>query len=222
MLDNFAWLIDQFGHVPNGNRSYYLSRSQPPFFAAMVELVARRDGDAAYRKYLPQLRREYAFWMEGAGSLAPGRGASARRAARRRHVLNRYWDDRDYAARGSVSRGCCDARASRTARRRVYRNLRAAAESGWDFSSRWLADGKTLATIHTTDFDPARSQQPAVSAGADDRESAAKSPRDAACAKDMRDARGTAQERPSNGICGIRASAHSRTMTGARRRPATA
>jgi alpha,alpha-trehalase len=36
----------------------------------------------------------------------------------------------------------------------VYRNLRAAAESGWDFSSRWLADGKTLATIRTTEIVP--------------------------------------------------------------------
>ena len=36
----------------------------------------------------------------------------------------------------------------------VYRDLRAAAESGWDFSSRWLADGKTLGSIRTTDFAP--------------------------------------------------------------------
>jgi alpha,alpha-trehalase len=36
----------------------------------------------------------------------------------------------------------------------VWRNLRAAAESGWDFSSRWLADGKTLATIRTLDVLP--------------------------------------------------------------------
>ena len=38
MLDNFAYLIDQFGHIPNGNRTYYLSRSQPPFFASMINL----------------------------------------------------------------------------------------------------------------------------------------------------------------------------------------
>jgi alpha,alpha-trehalase len=36
----------------------------------------------------------------------------------------------------------------------VYRDLRAAAESGWDFSSRWLADGRTLPTIRTTDLLP--------------------------------------------------------------------
>ncbi len=38
MLDNFAWMIENYGHIPNGNRTYYLSRSQPPVFALMVEL----------------------------------------------------------------------------------------------------------------------------------------------------------------------------------------
>jgi len=41
MLANFATLIEHYGHIPNGNRSYYLSRSQPPFFAAMIELAAK-------------------------------------------------------------------------------------------------------------------------------------------------------------------------------------
>lgn len=31
-LKNFATLLDRYGHIPNGNRTYYLSRSQPPFF----------------------------------------------------------------------------------------------------------------------------------------------------------------------------------------------
>lgn len=29
MADNFAWMIEIYGHIPNGNRTYYLSRSQP-------------------------------------------------------------------------------------------------------------------------------------------------------------------------------------------------
>src|SRR5208282_6540760 len=40
MVQNSASLIDRYGHMPNGNRSYYLSRSHPPFFAGMIELVA--------------------------------------------------------------------------------------------------------------------------------------------------------------------------------------
>ena len=38
MLDNFAYEINTIGFIPNGNRTYYLGRSQPPFFAAMVNL----------------------------------------------------------------------------------------------------------------------------------------------------------------------------------------
>lgn len=53
MVANFAHEIDTYGHIPNGNRSYYLSRSQPPFFALMVELLAQHEGDAALKQYLP-------------------------------------------------------------------------------------------------------------------------------------------------------------------------
>ena len=48
MLDNIASLIDRYGHMPNGNRSYYLSRSQPPFFSCMVELIAAHEGDKVF------------------------------------------------------------------------------------------------------------------------------------------------------------------------------
>src|SRR5690606_30383361 len=79
---------------PNGNRSYYLSRSQPPFFSHMVELEARADPAVATR-YLAQLRREHAFWMDGAEGLRPGQ--AHRRVVRLEDgsLLNRYWDDRD-------------------------------------------------------------------------------------------------------------------------------
>jgi alpha,alpha-trehalase len=34
MLNDFASLIKRYGFVPNANRTYYLDRSQPPFFFA--------------------------------------------------------------------------------------------------------------------------------------------------------------------------------------------
>ena len=43
MVRDIAFEIDCYGHVPNGNRTYYLSRSQPPFFALMLDLVASRE-----------------------------------------------------------------------------------------------------------------------------------------------------------------------------------
>jgi alpha,alpha-trehalase len=147
MVNNFADLIDRFGHIPNGNRTYYLSRSQPPFFAAMVELVAARDGDRTYARYLPQLEKEYAFWMEGADTLA--KGAAHRRVVRLADgvVLNRYWDDQATPREESYREDVETARKSGRPVEEMYRNLRAAAESGWDFSSRWFADGRQLATI---------------------------------------------------------------------------
>ena len=108
MVDNFASLIDRYGHIPNGNRTYYLSRSQPPFFASMVELIAAgsRDPRAVYVAFLPALSKEYAFWMEGADTLEPGK--AHRRVVRLKDgtLLNRYWDDRDSPREESVPRRC--------------------------------------------------------------------------------------------------------------------
>src|SRR5665648_208634 len=69
MVDNFSYLIDTYGFIPNGNRTYYLSRSQPPFYAEMVEVLAESKGDSIYKKYLKFLEKEYEFWMDGAENL---------------------------------------------------------------------------------------------------------------------------------------------------------
>jgi alpha,alpha-trehalase len=69
-------------------------------------------------------------------------------------VLNRYWDDRAAPRDESYREDIATAAESKRPKAEVYRHLRAAAESGWDFSSRWLTDGKTLSTIHTSDFLP--------------------------------------------------------------------
>jgi alpha,alpha-trehalase len=151
MLENFAHLIDRFGHIPNGNRSYYLSRSQPPFFSHMVELVAERSGPRVYVQYAAQLRREHAFWMAGERGVRPGEAEARVVALPDGTLLNRYWDDLATPRSESYLEDLRTARqAPRRSPARVYRDLRAAAESGWDFSSRWLEDGQSLATIRTT------------------------------------------------------------------------
>ncbi len=154
MCDNFADLIRRFGHIPNGNRTYYLSRSQPPFFASMVELLASIDGPKTYERYREALRREYEFWMAGAESVPQGQ--AQRRVVRLADgtLLNRYWDDRAEPRDESYREDIETARISGRPVKEVYRHLRAGAESGWDFSSRWFADGRTLASIRTTDIVP--------------------------------------------------------------------
>jgi len=155
MVDNFAWQLDQYGHIPNGNRSYYLSRSQPPFFSLMVELLARHEGDDAYRRYLPQLRIEHAFWMHGAEGLAPGQARERVVRLADGQLLNRYWDARAVPRTESWTDDLATAaQASQRPPSQVYRDLRAGAESGWDFSSRWLDDPAQLSSIRTTAIVP--------------------------------------------------------------------
>ena len=155
MLDNFAHLIRTVGHIPNGNRTYYLTRSQPPYFAAMVGLYARATDTTRALEYLDALEQEYRFWMDGAEQLKPGQ--FWRRAVRMPEgvVLNRYWDDSDEprpeSYRPDVEIGQTLPESLRAG---FYRNVRATAESGWDFSSRWMRDPKDLRTLETVDLLP--------------------------------------------------------------------
>ncbi|TAM51259.1 MAG: alpha,alpha-trehalase TreF [Paraburkholderia sp.] len=154
-LKNFAALIDRYSHIPNGNRTYYLSRSQPPFFAQMVGLLAQREGDSAYLQYLPELKAEYDYWMEGAATVGPGHAARHVVRLFDGTVLNRYWDERDVPRDESYRE---DVETAHSIPQRnpedLWRNLRAGGESGWDFSSRWFADNRTLATIDVTSLVP--------------------------------------------------------------------
>lgn len=151
MANNFAYLIDTYGHIPNGNRTYYLSRSQPPIFALMVELF-ESVGLKPATNYLPQLLKEYAYWMDEVDELRPG---DVHRHVVRMpdgEILNRYWDDRDSPRDESYIEDIMTARAGSGTRpvHDIYRDLRAAAASGWDFSSRWLDNPCALETIRTT------------------------------------------------------------------------
>ena len=155
MLDNFAHLIRTVGHIPNGNRTYYLGRSQPPYFAAMVGLYAGATDSTQALRYLDALEAEHAYWMDGANRLATG--AAYRRVVRLRDgsVLNRYFDDIPEPRPESYREDYALAQAVPTARRAVlYRNLRASAESGWDFSSRWMRDTTDLRTLETVELLP--------------------------------------------------------------------
>jgi alpha,alpha-trehalase len=156
MVDNFGYLIDTIGFIPNGNRTYYLTRSQPPFFAGMVGILAQAKTDEqVYVTYLPQLQREYDWWMQGRAELSAANPAVLHTVRMPDgSVLNRYYDRGDYPRAESYREDVETAQASGRDAATVYRHLRSGAESGWDYTSRWFADGKTLATIQTTDIVP--------------------------------------------------------------------
>ena len=156
MVADFASLIDRYGHIPNGTRTYYLTRSQPPFFALMVQLLAQAEGPGsqAYTQFRPQLQREYAYWTADGAQPAPG---TAQRLAVRMpggELLSRYWDDSDQPREESYREDVEAAKTSTQPPAEFYRNVRAAAASGWDFSTRWFAPGQGLGTIRTTRLVP--------------------------------------------------------------------
>ncbi len=154
MVDNFAWLIEQIGFIPNGNRTYFLSRSQPPFFSLMVGLLAEVEGEKALLRYLPQLEKEHAFWMDGTEKAAAG--AACRRVVKLPggELLNRYFDDSPTPRPESYREDVELAQKSNRTDTELWQDLRAACESGWDFSSRWLEDAGDLSSIITTRLIP--------------------------------------------------------------------
>ncbi|MFQ3663530.1 MAG: alpha,alpha-trehalase TreF [Chloroflexaceae bacterium] len=160
MIKNFADLIDRYGHIPNGNRTYYLSRSQPPVFCCMLQLLEREQGFGAIEPYLSHLEREYHYWMDGEEN-AKGEPIANKRTVTLKEgvVLNRYWDDRNDPREESYREDVAlFRRVPAPFQCNLYRNIRAAAESGWDFSSRWLVrndDGTwNLESIRTTEIIP--------------------------------------------------------------------
>jgi alpha,alpha-trehalase len=110
----------------------------------MVGLSADRS-PATLRRRNGWLIAEHRFWMSGGRVVHLPDGA----------LLNRYWDDRaaprDEAYREDLLLAEANPDRDPTG---LWRDVRAAAESGWDFSSRWLADGKTLGSIRTTRLAP--------------------------------------------------------------------
>lgn len=152
MLDNFAYLINIVGHIPNGNRTYYITRSQPPFFSQMVKLLAQQKGDGVYTKYKDALRKEYNFWMDTDGNdIAdlPVKHCVSTPSG----IMNRYYDVGDTPRQESYREDFMQVEEVGGGKK-MYRDLRSGAASGWDYSSRWFTDGKTIETIVTTDIIP--------------------------------------------------------------------
>lgn len=154
MVDNFAHLIDIQGYVPAGNRTYFLSRTQAPYFACMVQLLASVKGDNTYKKYLPQLEKEYTFWMDGKPTEPTKETNSKKRVVwMDGNILNRYYGDEkprpEYFKEDKKL-----AKKSGQDLKLFYKQLRASDESGWGISSRWLEDGKDVFKLHTTAIVP--------------------------------------------------------------------
>merc|ERR1719410_1665864 len=68
MIENFKYLIDLYGHIPNGNRVYYTRRSQPPVFTQLVNDYLSSKNDPTTERLdiasvVWHLDQEFKFWQ---------------------------------------------------------------------------------------------------------------------------------------------------------------
>jgi len=81
MIENFLFEIEHYGTILNANRSYYLSRSQPPFLTSMILSVHEAEKAAGHedRKWLERAygyaAKDYEMWIS-APHTAEGTGLS--------------------------------------------------------------------------------------------------------------------------------------------------
>ncbi|CAN8072851.1 unnamed protein product [Agarophyton chilense] len=148
---NLIHLVQQFGFVPNGNRVYYLNRSQPPVLALAVKQIydALCDPEDKIQwliEAVPFLDIELDTFerTHAVSRVHPNSSVSS-------HRLSVYNVVTDYARPESFKEDTetVDAMMARAphlrgdvnAETEILRHLAAGAESGWDYSSRWFCNG---------------------------------------------------------------------------------
>lgn len=170
IIENFLDLVEEIGFVPNGARRYYENRSQPPLLTQMVRVyVEYTQNYTLLERALPILELEYDFWVNN-------RTVTLERAGRN-YSLNHYavsntqprpesyYEDyttannRTYfneeGQQFNISRALNESEIAT-----LYANLASGAESGWDYSMRWVKNPsdainensfplRTLNTINT-------------------------------------------------------------------------
>lgn len=159
MMRNYSYMMKRFKLIPTANRTYFLSRSQPPFFADMVALLSQYRGEISTRaEFLPTMLAEYRFWMKGSRLVESNYAIEAYLRVVEMpdgSLLNRYFDNKNTPRPESRREDIETAEHSRNQdKEKIFLDLRAGAESGWDFSSRWFRDTEDIQSIHTTDIVP--------------------------------------------------------------------
>ncbi len=154
MINNFTYLIDTYGHIPNGSRTYFLSRSQPPFYSLMIAELIKQRGKSIIKNYLPSLVKEYNFWMKGTNQLSDYQAINRVVKLDGTLLLNRYYDHKNTPRMEMYRNDWALIDFKQNRHDELFRNLRSACESGWDFSSRWLKDQNDLTSIEILDILP--------------------------------------------------------------------
>ncbi|KAM0671413.1 trehalase [Ordospora colligata] len=152
MVENFIGLIRKHGYIPNGLRSYYLNRTQPPYFPMMLFALYRNiawdDIKHIMIAGLEAAIEEHSFFMANRSTEIDVDG---------KHLLNiykvssstprpeSYREDKQLTQENNR-----EDRGTRRTESETYTDIKSASESGWDFSSRWLKDKSDPASIRTS------------------------------------------------------------------------
>ncbi|XP_018333658.1 trehalase-like [Agrilus planipennis] len=135
IIENFLYLVETIGFIPNGGRVYYLNRSQPPLLASMVSLYYNYTKDVAWvEKHIDVVAKELAFWLANKTTTVQTENGN--------YTLARYYvpysgpRPESYAEDFETASVWTDL----DQRQKTYVELKSGAESGWDFSSRWIFD----------------------------------------------------------------------------------
>ncbi|KAL3499032.1 hypothetical protein ACH5RR_041764 [Cinchona calisaya] len=147
IVTNLISLIDEFGYVLNGARAYYTNRSQPPLLSSMIFDIYNRTGDVDFVKNsLPALLKEYEFWNSGIHKV------SIQDAQGEIHNLSRYYAmwNTPRPESSSIDQETASKLSDICEKTQLYREVASTAESGWDFSTRWMRNASDLTTLSTT------------------------------------------------------------------------
>ncbi|KAJ0106586.1 hypothetical protein Patl1_17456 [Pistacia atlantica] len=150
IVTNLIFFIDTYGHVLNGARAYYTNRSEPPLLTAMVHEIYKRTGDLELvRKALPALLKEYRFWNTGIHSVTIQDRASS-------HKLSRYYAmwNKPRPESATIDKAFASKILNNSEKQHFYREVAPTAESGWDFSTRWMRNTSDITTLSTTSILP--------------------------------------------------------------------
>ncbi|CAI5441439.1 unnamed protein product [Caenorhabditis angaria] len=154
MISNFGYIIEKHGFIPNGGRVYYLRRSQPPMFAPMVyEYFMATDDLQFVADMIPLIEKEYTFWNNHRSV-----NVTKEDDIETTYNMFQYRTESQTPRPESFREDVLSAQHlhsnSSDSRRKFFQNIASAAESGWDFSSRWFSDGQNMSTIETIDIVP--------------------------------------------------------------------
>lgn len=140
-IENMFYLIEKYGFMPNGSRTFYLNRSQPPFLSLMVRDLFEVTKDKQWLlKAYRILKKEYDFWQD-------------KRVAE--NGLNGYtgyeiWDDifeSNYKYFVKRTKYTPDCEVDYELQKKIYLATVSVCESGWDCNSRFKADGHNFNAI---------------------------------------------------------------------------